>query len=136
MTYKDGEKLHRSSTAAVASKPKSTVSDFDNMETILGKLGFIPVMVYEKYRTTYAYDGTEVTLDEMPYGSFVEIEGDQAAIGRVVEALELDDARRMFASYTVLFKFVSANMGLDFTDLTFANFAGISVPESAFAETT
>ncbi len=72
----------------------------------------------------------------MPYGSFVEVEGEQAAIERVVKALELDGARRMFASYTVLFKFVKANMGLDFTDLTFANFAGISVPESAFTETT
>ena len=40
----------------------------------------------------------------------------------------------MTASYTVLFKFVKANMGLDFQDLTFANFEGISVPESAFNE--
>ena len=104
------------------------------METILGKLGFIPVMVYEKYRTTYTLDGAEIDLDEMPYGSFVEIEADQAAIKRIVDVLELGAARRMTASYTVLFKFVKANLGLDFGDLTFANFAGISVPESAFAE--
>jgi adenylate cyclase class 2 len=134
LTYKDGEKLV-GQYGSSRFEAEVTVSDFDTMATILGKLGFIPVLVYEKYRTTYAYDQTEVTLDEMPYGTFVEVEGDQDAIARVVRALGLDGARRMMASYTVLFAFVKRNMGLDFTDLTFANFAGISVPESAFTET-
>lgn len=131
LTYKDGEKLtgeYGSSRAEV----EVEVSDFDDMETILGKLGFHPVMVYEKYRTTYTLYDAEVTLDEMPYGSFVEIEGDEDAIKRCLDALRLRDARRMGASYTVLFQFVKKNLGLDFNDLTFANFKGIDVPESAF----
>ena len=80
-------------------------------------------------------EGAEVTLDEMPYGNFVEIEGEQAAIGRVVDALRLHDAKRMPGELRHAVSYVKQNMGLDFTDLTFENFKGIKVPESAFAET-
>ncbi len=131
LTYKDGERLlgeYGSSRAEV----EVEVSDFDKTDTLLGKLGFHSVLTYEKYRTTYQLDGAEVTLDEMPYGNFAEIEADEAVIGRVVETLQLHDAKRMASSYTTLFKFVKKNMGLDFNDLTFANFKGIKVPESAF----
>ncbi len=134
LTYKDGEKLH-GEYGSSRFEAEVTVSDLDTMDIILGKLGFYSVMTYEKYRTTYQLEGAEVTLDEMPYGSFVEIEGEQDAIKRCVEALGLDGARRMYASYTVLFLYVKHNLGLDFQDLTFANFEGISVPESAFDET-
>jgi adenylate cyclase class 2 len=131
LTYKDGERL-QGEFGSSRFEAEVEVSEFDQMETILDRLGYHPVMVYEKYRTTYALHGAEVTLDEMPYGNFVEIEGEQDAIKRCVEALELQNARRMSASYTVLFRYVRHNMGLNFYDLTFANFEGIDVPESAF----
>ena len=131
LTYKDGERL-LGEYGSSRFEAEVEVSDFEDMETILLKLGFHPVMRYEKYRTTYQLEGAEVTLDEMPYGNFVEIEGDEDAIGRVVEKLQLHDAKRMSASYTTLFKFVKKNLRLDFDDLTFANFKGIKVPESAF----
>lgn len=133
LTYKDGERLF-GEYGSSRFEAEVEVNDFETMETILGKLGYHPVMGYEKYRTTYALYDAEVTLDEMPYGNFVEIEGDEAAIKRCVEALGLHSAPRMAASYTVLFIFVKKHLGLDFQDLTFANFEGIAVPESAFAE--
>jgi adenylate cyclase class 2 len=108
-----------------------TVSEFAAMDMILGKLGFAPYMMYEKYRTTYALNGVEVLLDEMPYGHFVEIEGAEDAIMPAVERLGLVDAPRMTASYSALFERVRTALGLTFTDLTFANFAGITVPPSA-----
>ena len=109
------------------------VSDFETMNTILDYLGYHPAMRYEKYRTTYELDGAEIVLDEMPYGNFVEIEGDEASIEKLVQRLALDDAPRLGRSYTRLFEAVKHNLGLTFRDLTFANFAGIDVPESAFA---
>lgn len=132
LTYKDGERLlgeYGSSRAEV----EVEVSDFDKMNAILDKMGFHSVLTYEKYRTTYTLLGAEVTLDEMPYGNFVEIEGDESAIRQVMDALDLHGAKRMSASYTVLFKIVRKNLGLGFNDLTFANFKGIRVPESAFS---
>ena len=133
LTYKDGEKL-LGKFGSSRFEAEVEVSDYESMATILDKLGFHAVMGYEKYRTTYQLDDAEVTLDEMPYGNFVEIEGEQEAIGRVLDTLQLDDARRMTGSYTVLFEIVRKNLGLDFSDLTFANFEGIDVPESAFDE--
>ena len=133
LTYKDGErKLGEYGSSRFEAEVE--VSDFDDMETILSKLGYHRMLTYEKYRTTYQLEGAEVTLDEMPYGNFVEIEGEQAAIGRVVDKLQLHDAKRMPGSYVTLFRFVKKNMGLDFNDLTFENFKGIKVPESAFKE--
>jgi adenylate cyclase class 2 len=110
-----------------------TVSDYDAMQTILARLGFVPYMTYEKYRTTYHYANTEVVLDELPYGRFIEIEGDHAAIEQVIRALDLTDAPRIAASYTAVFEQVRQALGLTFTDLTFSNFEGVSVPWDVLA---
>jgi adenylate cyclase class 2 len=108
------------------------VSDFATMDAILGKLGYHPYMVYEKYRTTYHLDGVEIVLDEMPYGNFIEVEGPREIIEQVLEKLRLSAIKRYGYSYAQLFEFVKYHLKLDFDDLTFENFKGITVPESAF----
>lgn len=108
------------------------VSDFDTMHTILVHLGYHPYMIYEKYRTTYELDGVEIVLDEMPYGNFVEIEGETAAIEQIIQKMSFGHLRRYGNSYVGLFETVKHNLELDFRDLTFNNFDGITVPESAF----
>ncbi len=110
-----------------------TLDDFETMALILGRLGYHPVMAYEKYRTTYELGEVEIVLDEMPYGLFVEIEGRPEPIEAAIEALGLSGCQRFRESYAQLFDRVRARLGLTFTDLTFANFAGISVPPEAFA---
>jgi adenylate cyclase class 2 len=110
------------------------VSSYDTMAAILEHLGYHPHLGYEKYRTSYELEGAEIVLDEMPYGHFVEIEGEVAVIESLVEKLELRDAPRFGASYAGLFDTVRRNMSLDFSDLSFENFAGIEVPEWAFLE--
>jgi adenylate cyclase class 2 len=110
-----------------------TVGDFETMALILTQLGYVPSMVYQKYRTTYAFNGVEVVLDEMPYGNFVEVEGEPASIEAAIVALELVNCHRFNASYAQLFAYVCANLGLSFTDLTFENFAGLTVPLEAFS---
>ena len=51
------------------------VGDFANTKLILEKLGFMVTASYEKYRSTFFLDNTEIVLDELPFGNFVEIEG-------------------------------------------------------------
>lgn len=109
-----------------------TVSDFATMQLILAKLGYQPAMTYEKYRTTYHLDETEVLLDELPYGNFVEIEGTSATIEATISTLELGDAPRLPASYTRLFENLRAKLSLNFHDLTFANFEDIEIPSDIF----
>jgi len=130
LTYKDSASAQDGIISRFEAEVE--VSDFNTMDTILRKLGYTPYMVYEKYRTTYQLDSAEVVLDEMPYGNFVEIEGEASTIEQVISRLDLSGARRYPASYAALFDNVRRNLGLDFNDLTFANFQGVSVPERAF----
>ena len=108
------------------------VDDFDAMQVILSKLGFHPHLIYEKYRTTYQLDDTEIVLDELPYGNFVEIEGAPDAINGVIQQLNLESATHFTTNYVTLFDNVKRNLGLSMNDLTFNNFEGINVPASAF----
>lgn len=129
LTYKAGKSIQDGITTRF--EAEVVVSDFDTMDTMLNLLGFEPYMTYEKYRTTYTYDGAEIVLDEMPYGNFTEIEGTIDIIELLINKLNLDDAPRLTDSYTRLFDYVCEYLGLDFDDLTFDNFNGIDVPKRA-----
>jgi adenylate cyclase class 2 len=109
-----------------------TVSNFDTTDLLLKALGYHPSWEYEKYRTTYELNDCEVVLDEMPYGNFVEVEGEHEAIPKVLALLDLADAPRIGASYSDLFFRIKEGMKLDFRDLTFGNFRGITVPPELF----
>lgn len=112
------------------------VEDFNKARHFLEALGYQPVMFYEKYRTTYALQNALVMLDEMPYGNFVEIEGESAAaIHTLTDQLGLNRACNICLSYAALFDRARQALGLTFTDLSFDNFRGISVPPSALGQT-
>jgi adenylate cyclase, class 2 len=112
------------------------VSNFTTMQKILESLGYVIQYSYEKYRTTYSQDDTLVMLDEMPYGSFVEIEGaNQTSIFFLADRLELDRSTALSESYQVLFERVQTALGLSFRDLSFENFTNIQVPASALGIT-
>ncbi len=109
-----------------------TVSDFEMMNLILAKLGYHPAWLYEKYRTTYELAGAEVVLDEMPYGLFVEAEGDAESIENALQSIHLHEQKRLQGSYSDWFFRIKAQLGLTFNDLTFENFRGVAVPDHLF----
>ena len=104
-----------------------TVSDLETMALILQRLGFVEALIYEKYRATYALDGAEIVLDELPYGNFTEIEADAATIERLVETLGLSGARRMSGSYVDIFARLKALLGIEARDCTFETFEDLIV---------
>lgn len=108
------------------------VSDFATMQTILGKLGYFPHIMYEKYRTTYQFESVEIVLDEMPYGNFIEIEGTESAIEQAITALGLDSSPRILTNYLYLFEVVKEALNLDIHDLSFANFEGVDGTSALF----
>ncbi len=126
------------------------VDDFEKARLFLEALGYQRLLQYDKYRTTYTLESgssshsqgvlpnirqqavglqsCHIMLDELPYGNFVEIEGeDSESIHAVAEKLHLHMNTAITASYSMLFERVSKARGLTFTDLTFANFAGLKV---------
>jgi len=98
------------------------VSDGDTLARILGGLGFSPVQIYEKRRETFTVNTATVCLDLMPFGHFLEIEGEKAAIVDVAGRLGLQWERRILANYLALFDHLRRACGLGFTDVTFDHF--------------
>jgi adenylate cyclase class 2 len=105
-----------------------TVSDFDTARELLEAIGYQPCLLYEKYRTTYAFTDCEIVLDEMPFGWFCEIEGlSPVSIQQVAKYLALNWENRILDSYALLFGRCRDALGLAFSDMTFFNFKGITV---------
>lgn len=108
------------------------VGDFSTAKSLLEALGYQVDVMYEKYRTTYRLGEVLVTLDEMPYGNFAEIEGpDGSSIRVVAEQLSLDWEARILDSYLVLFDRVRSVLGFEFQHLSFANFETLDVTSAA-----
>jgi len=69
---------------------EAEVAPAASAEKILQALGYQPVFQYEKFRTTYTQrgrQGGEALLDETPIGTYLELEGAPAWIGRVARQL-------------------------------------------------
>lgn len=130
LTYKGEPEAQVQSEARVREELEVRVDDFELMLTLLGRVGFEPRQVYEKYRETFSFGEVEVVLDELPFGEFVELEGEETAIRAAAEALDLEWDLRILANYLALLDSLRARFDLDFVDLTFENFAGVAV--SAF----
>jgi adenylate cyclase class 2 len=81
---------------------ETEVADADALAAILEGLGYTPALVYEKRRETWRLDETEIVLDELPFGWFVEIEGAETAINAVEHKLELATAEVEHATYPAL----------------------------------
>jgi len=126
LTYKGGNKNSR----GVLSREEIefVVGDFEKAKEFLKALGYQQIFYYEKYRTTYELDKTLIMLDELPYGNFVEIEGEtEETIRALSERLELDWEATIERSYSALFEQVQKSLNLSFRDLSFENFTDIKV---------
>lgn len=81
---------------------ETEVADADALAAILDALGYHPALVYEKRRATWRVAGAEVVLDELPFGLFVEIEGEEEAILDAEKLLGLESAHAEHAPYPQL----------------------------------
>ena len=102
------------------------VSDFDTTHHLLEALGYHRAQIYEKHRETFRLEATEICLDHLPYGHFVEIEGTPESIPSVAERLGLAWHRRILANYLQIFDTLRQSLKLPFNDVTFANFETVS----------
>ncbi len=104
------------------------VGDFDSAKQFLEAIGFKVVVFYEKFRTTYELNDTHIMLDELPYGSFIEIEGeDVESIHSIANLLGLNWEAMVKAGYHALFERVAGKYGLDVSTLSFENLEGVTI---------
>ena len=127
LTYKGTPANLPDSEAKVREELEVQVSNFDTLAEIFARLGFAPVVVYEKYRETFTWQNVEIVLDELPYGNFVEFEGDEGGLKTAVSHLNLNWQDRILTNYLGLMAQLKAHHNLPFTDLTFANFTNLNI---------
>ena len=96
------------------------VSDFESAKQFLELLGYVPVVFYEKFRTTFEFKDAHIMLDELPYGTFVEIEGENiSTLEEIANKLGLNWKEMVKAGYHALFDRVAAKFKLKSGDLSF-----------------
>ena len=107
---------------------ETEVADFQVTKALIEALGYQVSRIYEKYRTEYYLNGLLITLDELPFGDFIEIEGQQIAeIRKAADLLGLDWDANITDNYLMLLDRVTAFREFSFRDLTFENFSGLSI---------
>lgn len=102
------------------------VSDFHTTRQILTALGFHEEQVYEKYREVFNCQNTLLCLDTMPYGDFLEIEGDKTSIRDIADQLDVPWEQRILTNYLNIFEHIRDRHALPFTDITFNNFKTVT----------
>jgi adenylate cyclase class 2 len=97
LTYK--ERFPSESAIKQQREEETAVADADALAAILEALGYSPALVYEKRRETWHLAGAVIVLDELPFGLFAEIEGEESAITEAERLLDLQDAEAEMATY-------------------------------------
>lgn len=100
LTYK--ERFPSTSAIKRQREDETRVENGEAMSLILDALGFRPALVYEKRRETWKIGSVEVVLDELPFGFFMEIEGEESAIMETEKLLSLEAVEAVGESYPQL----------------------------------
>jgi adenylate cyclase class 2 len=127
LTFKGPAADDTHSEARVREEIEVKVDHFDNAVAIFQRLGLNRLQVYEKYRQTWQLGAVEVVLDELPYGNFVELEGEATALKMAAPLLGFDWTQRLLTNYLAIMGLVQEAYQLPFDDLTFANFKGVAI---------
>jgi adenylate cyclase class 2 len=97
------------------------VEDFESARQFLEALGYKAVVFYEKFRATYELNDVHIMLDELPYGEFVEIEGESVeAIHNMANLLGFNWEAMVKAGYHALFERATGKYNLESSQLSFA----------------
>ena len=100
LTYK--RRFASSNTIKRQLEEETEVSNSQAIQSILKLLGLSPSVIYEKRRETWRIGQTELVIDELPFGLFMEIEGPAAGIRKLEKALLLKNIRAENQTYPQL----------------------------------
>ncbi len=91
--------LQVSSVVKVWQEYETVIQDPKNMRAIFEGLGFFVDFQYEKYREKWHLERSEICLDLLPFGKFVEIEGGRETIYHTAYLLGLDKENASIKTY-------------------------------------
>jgi adenylate cyclase class 2 len=123
VTYKGVVRESAESVLKIREEVEAETGEPGRMIDLFERLGFRRSFRYQKYRTTYtiALDGgqVEVAFDETPMGNFVEIEGGEAQVLRVLERAGFSAEESIRESYPELQAARCRAAGVPLEDLVF-----------------
>lgn len=102
VTFKQGKKEHNGKK--IANETEFKISDYDAFTLLLFNLGMQPGYYKEKIRETFKLHGCSVTIDILPFGNYLEIEGDEHNINAIAEQLGFKTDQFISDSYPRLHK--------------------------------
>ncbi len=80
------------------------IDDIDVCRRIFEEIGLTDSLVMEKYRMMWEIDGTAITIDELPFGVYVEIEGPIPKIKLLSELLGFQFENRLILTYWEIYR--------------------------------
>ncbi len=100
LTFKG--RARREQGAKVREEKEISVEDPSGLTGILEKIGLNPIYRYQKFRAEFDLDQVRVAVDELPFGNFIELEGDHRSIRRVAERLGFGPGDFLTSTYRSL----------------------------------
>ena len=95
---------------------KVNVNSYPEIVALLGKIGFFKVSSYERIRTTYLTKDVELVLDDFPFGTYLEIEGETERIKAVAKQLGLEMGDNITQSCDDLYAEIQRALGRPIDD--------------------
>jgi predicted adenylyl cyclase CyaB len=75
------------------------ISDLEKMRQIIKNLGFSRELIMEKHREKWHFKNTEIAIDTLPMGTFIEIEGEEKSIKEAAKTLGLNFEDKILDTY-------------------------------------
>lgn len=102
LTVKHPPAIQKPSALKVYEEIETRVDDGDAMKKALEALGYRVAFSYEKVREKWAYMNCIVCLDRLPFGDFVELEGESQHVFACAKALGIHENETSKATYHAL----------------------------------
>lgn len=116
LTFKKGIRKGRFKEAQ---ETETHVGDFSKAKEILLGLGYEVSWIYEKKRTILSLGNVKVCIDELPFGTFAEIEGDRRGITDAASKLGFDPSGGITKTYLELYRDYCKERGEEMENLIF-----------------
>lgn len=111
LTYKGDVKKDKE--MKIREEIETEVENYDTMLEILRRLGYNVIKIYQKYRQAFEFNSVVLTIDELPFGKYIEIEGDKEKILELAEELELEKTDICNMNYIGIYYKVCSQKGIE-----------------------
>lgn len=96
------------------------IDDVENIQEIFERIGLMPILKMEKYRLKWDLDGVKLNLDELPFGLYLEIHGNEKNVENIMSKLDLLGEERIIQTYWDIYNKYKKENNITDSDITFS----------------